>query len=71
MRRYLLGGQVILAIETFTRGGTVSDYWEEKRKHPKRKMNAWRVRQELERALNEIELLDPTGEEIEQYRHNR
>lgn len=59
--------RVLIAMEVFQKGGRVSDYWIAARKHPKRPMNAWRVRQELESALEEMQELEPTTEEIEEY----
>ncbi len=56
-----------LAIEVYAKGGTVSDYWKAKREHPKREMNACRVRGQLQRALEEIQRLNPIREEIEEY----
>ena len=62
--------QALLAMEVFGKGGGVSEYWAAKREHRKREMNAWRVREQLEHALDEIQKLDPTSEEIEEYGEN-
>lgn len=54
-------------MEVFGKGGGVSDYWAAKKEHPKREMNAWRVRRQLQQALEEIHELGSTFEEIEEY----
>jgi len=59
--------KALIGIEVFQKGGRVSDYWIAARKHPKRVMHAGRVRQELESALEEMQKLEPTTEEIEEY----
>lgn len=40
---------------------------EREKKHVKRELSPWRVTEELGEALKEIEALDPTSEEIEEY----
>lgn len=56
-----------LATRVFKAGGKVSDYWALAREHPKRKMGAYKVRAELEQALDQIKRLEPTPEEIAEY----
>ena len=66
-KQFLTKWEALLAMEVFRKGGRVSDYWAAKKEHPKRKMNAWRVRGQLQQALEEIRELGPTSEEIKEY----
>ena len=56
-----------IGMEVFEKGGGVKDYWIAARNHPKREVNAQRVIQGLEPALKEMEELEPTPEEIQEY----
>ena len=59
--------KALIGIKVFQKGGRVLDYKQALKSHPKRPMDAWRVRQELESALREMQELEPTTEEIEEY----
>lgn len=59
-----------VASKVFKEGGRVSDYWKRAREKAPPKRKPWRVREKLEKALIEIELLDPSCEEIEEYGEN-
>lgn len=62
--------KAIIAKEVYSKGGKTSDYWKAAREYPKREMNAFKVRAQLEEALKSIEELTPTHEEIEEYGRN-
>ena len=66
-KRFPMKWKAQLAMKVFKKGGRVSDYWKEARKHPKRNMNACKVKKKLQKVLNEIEALNPTSEEIKEY----
>jgi len=69
-RQFPAKWKALLAIEVYSKGGRVSDYWTATREHPKRDMNAWRVREELQQVLDKIQELNPTSDEIEEYGEN-
>lgn len=51
----------------FENGGRVSDYWKVRREqHPSRRLPC-RAIAEPNRALEQVNVLNPTGEEIEEY----
>lgn len=55
------------AVKVFKKGGRVSDYWVAARKLRPRRIEPWRVLEKVKKALEEIERLDPTCDEIEEY----
>jgi len=61
-----------IAMNVFKEGGRVSDYWEKARKisneRPKRMPD--KAIEKVEKSLLEIELIDPTCEEIIEYAKN-
>ena len=69
-RRFPTKWKAQIAMEIFEKGGRVSDYYAAAREHPKKEMNAWRVREELQHALEEIEELNPSSDEIQEYGEN-
>lgn len=56
-----------VALEVFKKGGRVSDYWKAARERPPPKKVPWKAQERVLRAFDEIEVLKPTPEEIEEY----